>query len=68
MGLGDGRNYGSGLGSIVHRAFAGRLPERLRAAADVQLAIDCLRMLSTTGHQGPVEGSVLDGETEDDTR
>ena len=63
--LGDGRNSGSGRGSIV-LSQGGCLSgfERLQ----MQLAIGCLRMLSTTGHQGPVEGSVLGGETEDDTR
>ena len=34
----------------------------------MQLAIGCLRMLSTLGHQGPAEGSVLGEESEDDAR
>lgn len=61
----DGRRSSSGLNSIV-LSQGGCLSglERLQ----MQLAIGCLRMLSTMGHQGPAEGSVLGEEVEDDAR
>tara|TARA_B110001452_G_scaffold239020_1_gene219830 strand:- start:44 stop:964 length:921 start_codon:yes stop_codon:yes gene_type:complete len=62
--LSDGRKSGSGLGPVVlsqDSCMSGM--ERLR----MQLAIGCLRTLSTLGHQGPAEGSVLGEEIEDDT-
>ena len=61
----DGRRSSSGLNSIV-LSQGGCLSglERLQ----MQLAIGCLRMLSTMGHQGPAEGSVLGEEIEDDAR